>query len=155
MAAGHDLLVVGELAVDEPAHQLDGVDVEDHLAPGRCQHDVHRVVRVGQDAHELDVRASGDDQAGVLDRQQHLERLDRDAVVVGRGEGQPVAREAGQDAGQDRARLVAGGREGDLRERLAQHLLADAGGGSLAGRRDDRELVRVDAPKVRLIAPGA
>ena len=95
-----------------------------------------------------------DDQAGVLDRHQDVDGLDRDAVVVGCREGEPLAREAGQHAGQDGSRLVAGRRERDLGERLAEHLLADAGGRSLARGGDDRELVRVDAPQVRLEPAG-
>ena len=76
-------------------------------------------------------------------------RLDRDPVVVGRGEGQLVALEPGQHAGQDRAGLVAGGREGRLVERLAEDLLLDPGRRPLAGRLDGRELVGVDALDVR------
>ena len=54
----HDLLVVRELAVDEPADEVDAVEVEQDLVAGRGQDDLDRVVDVGQDPGEL-VRAPG------------------------------------------------------------------------------------------------
>ena len=90
---------------------------------------------------------SGD---GVEDR----DRLDRDPVVVGGGEGQLVALEPGQDAGQDRPGLVAGGREGGLGQGPAQDVLGDPRGRSLAGGLDGRELVGVDALDVGLEPAG-
>ena len=83
------------------------------------------------------------------------DRLDRDPVVVGGGEGQPVALEPGEDAGQDRPRLVAGGRERRLVERLLEDLLGDPRRGPLAGGLDRRELVGVDALDVGLEAAAA
>ena len=82
-----------------------------------------------------------------------MQRLDGDAVVVGRGQRDAVALEAGEDAGQDRTGLVGRRGEGDLAEGLAQGALADAGRGPLAGGRDDRELLGVDAPQGGLLAP--
>ena len=46
---GSDLLVVRELAVDEPADEVDAVEVEEDLVARRGEHDLDRVVDVGQD----------------------------------------------------------------------------------------------------------
>ena len=108
-----------------------------------------------EDPDQLVERAGRDHDAGVLDRVQQRDRLDGDAVVVGRGEGQAIALEAGQDAGQDGPCLVAGGGERGLLEGLPQDLLRGPRRGPLAGRRDGREVVGVDALDVRLEAPGA
>ena len=45
----HDLLVVRELAVDEPADEVDALDVEQDLVAAGGEHDLDRVVGVGQD----------------------------------------------------------------------------------------------------------
>ena len=74
-----------------------------------------------------------------------LQGADRDPVVVGGGQGHRVAAQPGQDAGQDRPALVAGRREDDLAQRLAQHAGVDAGGRRLADGGHDRELVGLDA----------
>ena len=47
------LLVVRELAVDQPAHEVDALEVEQDLVPGLGQHDLDRVVGVGQDPRQL------------------------------------------------------------------------------------------------------
>ena len=83
---------------------------------------------------------------GVEDR----DGLDRDPVVVGGGQGQLVALEPGQDAGQDRPGLVAGRREGRLGQGLAEDVLGDPRRRPLAGRADRRELLGVDALDVGL-----
>ena len=150
-----DLLVVRELAVDEAADEVDALEVEDDLVLGRCQDDVDGIVAVRQHALELVVRAGRDHDRRLLDRIQGGQRLDRDAVVVGGRERQPVALEASQHAGQDRSRLVGRGGEDDLREGLLQRPLADARRGPLPGRGDDRELVGVDAAQVRPLAATA
>ena len=46
---GHDLLVVRELAVDEPADQVDALEVEQDLVAPAGEDDLDRVVDVGQD----------------------------------------------------------------------------------------------------------
>ena len=107
-----DLLVVRELAVDQPADEVDALEVEQDLVLGRGEDDLDRVVGVGEDPRQLVERPCRDRRrsspsTGVEDR----DRLDRDPVVVGGGERQLVALEPGQDAGQDRPGLVAGGRE--------------------------------------------
>ena len=116
--------------------------------------DLDRVVDVGQDPGELVERPRRDDDArlghGVEDR----DGLDRDPVVVGGGEGQLVALELGEDAGQDRARLVARGRERGLGQGPAQDVLGDPRGRPVAGGLDGRELVGVDALDVRLEPAG-
>ena len=75
----NDALIVGELAVDELGHQLDVAEAE--LRLGRRQHDVERLVVVGQLARQFEHG---------LARQDDLE-----AVVVGRdrfgGIGEAVA----------------------------------------------------------------
>ena len=81
-------------------------------------------------------------------------RLDGDPVVVGGGEGQLVALEPGEDAGQDRPGLVARGRERGLVERLAEDLLGDPGDRPLAGGLDGREVVGRDPLDVRFEAAG-
>ena len=48
MRLRHDLLVVGELAVDEPAHEVDAIEVEQDLVAAAGQDDLDRVVDVGQ-----------------------------------------------------------------------------------------------------------
>ena len=150
-----DLLVVGELPVDEAADEVDALDVEEDLVLlGREDH-LDRVVSVGQDPGQLGVRAGGDHDARLLDRVEAGDRGDGDPVVVGGGERDPIALESSEDAGQDGASLIAGGREGDLGQGPTEDLLADPRGGPLAGRRDCRELVGVDPPQVRLEAPAA
>ena len=67
-ALRQDLLVVGELAVDQPADQVDALEVEQDLVPAGRQDDVDRFVRVGQDARQLVERAGRDDDARLLDR---------------------------------------------------------------------------------------
>ena len=150
VALGHDLLVVRELAVDEAADQVDAVEVEQDLVAAAGQDDLDRVVDVGQDPGELVERPGRDDDARLGDGVEDRDGLDRDPVVVGGGERQLVALEPGEDAGQDRPGLVAGGREGGLGQGLAQDVLGDPGGRSLAGRPDRRELVGIDALDVGL-----
>ena len=82
-----DRLVVRELAVDQPADEVDALEVEQDLVAGLGEHDVDRVVGVAEDPHELVERARRHDDAGVADRIEDRDRLDRDAVVVGGGEG--------------------------------------------------------------------
>ena len=78
----------------------------------------------------------------------------RDAVVVSGSESQLVAREPRQHAGQDGPCLVCGCGKDDLRKSRAKILLADARGRTVAGRRNNREFIRFDAPQLRLIAAG-
>ena len=49
MTLWHDLLVVGELAVDQPAHEIYTLEVEQDLVATRREEDVHRLGRVGED----------------------------------------------------------------------------------------------------------
>ena len=93
---------------------------------------------------------AGHHDAGVLDRVEQRDRLDRDPVVVGGREGERRPFEPGEHSGQDRPRLVGGGRERGLLERLAQDLLGDTGRRPVAGGRDGREVLRVDALDMRL-----
>ena len=146
----HDLLVVGELPVDQPADQVDPVEVEEDLVPAARQDDLDRVVDVGQDPGQLVERPRRDDHAGLRHGIEDRDGLDRDPVVVGRREGQLVALELGQDPGQDRSRLVACRGERRLGEGAPQDVLGDPRRGSLAGGADRRELVGVDALDVRL-----
>ena len=118
------------------------------------EHDLDRLVDVGQDPGELVEGAGRDDDARLRDRVEDRDRLDRDPVVVGRGQGQLVALELGQDPGQDRPGLVACGGERGLGQGPAQDVLGDPGGRPLAGRLDRRELVGVDALDVRLEPAG-
>ena len=60
---GHDLLVVRELAVDEPADEVDAVEVEQDLVAAAGEDDLDRVVDVGQDARQLVERPGRDDHA--------------------------------------------------------------------------------------------
>ena len=83
-----------------------------------------------------------------------VDRLDGDAVVVGRGESQLVALELGQDTGQDRSGLVRGSGERHLAEGLPQDVLGHPGRRPLAGRRNGRELLGVDTLDTRLEPPG-
>ncbi len=150
VALRHDLLVVRELAVDEPADEVDPIEVEEDLVALAGEHDLDRVVDVGQDPEQLVERPGRDDHARLGDGVEDRDGLDRDPVVVGRGERQLVALEPGQDAGQDRARLVAGGGERRLGESPAQDVLGDPRRRPLAGGTDGREFVRVDALDVGL-----
>ena len=150
VALRHDLLVVRELAVDEPADQVDPVEVEEDLVPAAGEHDLDRVVDIGQDPGQLVERPGRDDHARLGDGVEDRDGLDRDPVVVGGGERQLVALEPGQDAGQDRPCLVAGGRERRLGQGLAHDVLGDPRGRPLAGRADGREFVRVDPLDVGL-----
>ena len=150
VALRHDLLVVRELAVDQPADEVDAVEVEQDLVAAAGEDDLDRVVDVGQDPGQLVERPGRDDDARLGDGVEDRDRLDRDPVVVGGGERQLVALEPGQDAGQDRPRLVAGGRERRLGEGPAQDVLGDPRRRPLAGGADGRELVGVDALDVGL-----
>ena len=150
VAGRDDLLVVRELAVDQPADEVDPVEVEQDLVRAAGQDDLDRVVDVGQDPGQLVERPGRDDDARLRDGVEDRDRLDRDPVVVGGGQGQLVALEPGQDAGQDRPGLVAGGREGRLGQGPAEDVLGDPRRRSLAGRPDGRELVGVDALDVGL-----
>ena len=152
MALRQDLLIVRELAVDEPADEVDALEVEQDLVLARGEDHVDRVVDVGQDPAELVERAGRDDDARLLDRVERRDRLDRDPVVVGRRQGQLVPFEAAQDPGQDRTGLVAGRRERRLVERLPERLLGDPGRRALAGGRDGREFLGIDALDVGLEA---
>ena len=147
---GHDLLVVRVLAVDQAADEVDALEVEQDLVACAGQHDLDRVVDVGQDPGQLVERPGRDDDARLLDRVEDRDGLDRDPVVVGGRQRELVALEPGQDAGQDRPGLVAGRGEGGLGQGLAQDVLGDPGRRPLAGGPDRRELVRVDALDVRL-----
>jgi hypothetical protein len=62
---------------------------------------------------------------------------------------------AGEHAGQDGSRFIAGSGEGDFGEGSPKDLLADAGGWPLAGGRDRRELIGVDPAEVGLEASAA
>ena len=159
---GHDLLVVRELAVDEPADEVDPVEVEEDLVAAAGEDDLDRIVDIGEDPRELVEGSSRDDDARLGDRVEDRDGLDRDPVVVGGRERQLVALELGQDAGQDRPGLVARRGEGRLGQGPAQDVLGDPGRRSLAGRADRRELVGVDAldmgleppaPQVERVAP--
>ena len=111
---------------------------------------VDRVVDVGEHPRELGQRAGRDDEARLLDRIEHADRLDGDPVVVGGGQGEPVALEPGEDAGEDRPGLVARRGERHLEERLAEGVLGDPRGRPLTGGRDGREFLGVDALDVGL-----
>ena len=74
-----------------------------------------------------------------------VDRPDGDPVVVRGGERQLAALEPGEDAGQDRAGLVARGGEDRLLEGVLQDLLGDPRRRPLAGGLDRRELLGVDA----------
>ena len=152
---GHDLLVVRELAVDQPADQVDPVEMEQDLVAACRQDDLDRVFDVGQDPGQLDEGARRDDHAGLRHWIKDRDGLDRDAVVVGRGEGHLVALEAGQDAGQDRPRFIGGRGEDGFRQRPAQRVLGDPGGRPLAGRADRGELVGIDTLDVGLESAAA
>ena len=131
------------------------LDVEQDLVPARGEDHLDRVIRVAQDPHQLRQGPGGHHDARVADRVEDRDRLHRDPVVVGGGQGHRVALEAAQDAGQDRSRLVGRGREGRLLEGPLQDVLGDAGGRALAGRLDGRELVGVDPLDVGLERTGA
>ena len=60
---GHDLLVVRELAVDQPADEVDALEVEQDLVAARGEHDLDRVVDVGEDPRQLVEGARRDDDA--------------------------------------------------------------------------------------------
>jgi hypothetical protein len=122
------------------------------LRPARGRLD--RIVRVGQDATKGVERAGRDDDARLLDGVQDGDRLDRDPVVVGGGQGELGALEAGQDAGQDRPGLVGCGGEGHFGESLAQDVLGNPSRRLLAGGRDGRELLGIDSLDPRLEAAG-
>ena len=146
----HDLLVVRELAVDQPAHEVDAVEVEQDLVATAGQDDLDRVVDIGQDPGELVEGAGRDDDARLGDGVEDRDGLDRDPVVVGGRQGQLVALEPGQDPGQDGSSLVARRGERRLVERPSQDVLGDARGRALAGGLDRRELLGVDALDVGL-----
>ena len=57
MGLRQDLLVVGELAVDEPAHEVDALEVEQDLVAGLGEDELDRVVGVGEDRGSSSVRA--------------------------------------------------------------------------------------------------
>ena len=130
------------------------VEVEQDLVAGRGQHDLDRVVDVGQDPRELVEGPRRDHDARLRHRVEDRHGLHRDPVVVGRGERQLVALEPGQDPGQDRSGLVARSGECRLRQGAAQDVLGDPRRRSLAGGLDGRELVGIDALDVRLEPPG-
>ena len=155
VARRHDLLVVRELPVDEPADEVDALEVEQDLVARRGQDDVDRVVDVGQHAGQLVEGPGRDDDARLRDRVEDRDRLDRDPVVVGGRERQLVALEPGQDAGQDGSRLVRCRGEGRLGQGAAKDVLGDPGRRSLAGGLDGRELVGIDALDVGLEAAAA
>ena len=150
-----DLLVVRELAVDEPADEVDALEVEQDLVAAAGEDDLDRVVGVGQDPRQLVERPGRDDDARLRDGIEDRDGLDRDPVVVGRGERQ-----------RDRPRTGRGRRSGSgaprrwrprrsSRRGPAQDVLGDPRRRSLAGGLDRRELVRVDALDVRLEAAAA
>ena len=56
-----DLLVVGELAVDQPGDEVDPVEVEQHLVAGLGEDELDGVVGVGQDPAQLRQGAGRDD----------------------------------------------------------------------------------------------
>ena len=63
-----DRLVVRVLAVDQAAHQVDALEVEEDLVPRVGEDDRDRVVDVGEDAAQLVKRPGRDDDARLLDR---------------------------------------------------------------------------------------
>ena len=117
-----------ELPVDQPADQVDPLQVEQDLIPCRRKDDIDRVVGVGEDPGQLVERASRNYHAGFLDRIEHGQSLDRDAVVVRRGQGQLVTLKTGQDAGKDRSGLIGSGSEGDLAQGVFGASLPDLAG---------------------------
>src|ERR1035437_3678178 len=90
-------------------------------------------------------RPGRDDEARLLDWIEDCQRLDRDAVIVGRGQSQLVSLELGEYSGQDRPGLVRRGGEGHFTKSLTQNVLRNACGRALTGRRNCRKLVRIDA----------
>ena len=70
----HDLLVVRELAVDQPADEVDAVEVEQDLVLAGGEDDLDRLVDVGEDPRQLVEGAGRDDDARLRDRVE-----DRDA----------------------------------------------------------------------------
>jgi hypothetical protein len=146
VAGRDDGLVVRELALDQPADEINALDVEEHLALVRGHRDLDRRLGIRQDAHQLGVRTPGHDDHDLrVDRPVQRQVADCDPVVVGRGERHPVTGEPGQHAGQDRPALVAGGGEDHLAERLAQDAGIHAGDRGVADGCHHRELIGLDA----------
>ena len=91
-----DLLVVRELAVDQPADEVDALDVEQHLVARLGEHELDRVVGIGEHAHELGEGPRRDRPPRRSSTGSRIvDRPHGDPVVVGRGERQPVALEPG------------------------------------------------------------
>ena len=147
---GHHRLVVRELTVDEAAHEIHALEMEEDLVARLGQDDLDGAVIVGEHAHELHQCPGGHDDAGVSNGIEHRDGLHGDAVVVGCGQRQRLALEAAEDAGEDGPGLVGRRREGSLLEGLTEDVLGYAGRGPLAGRLDCRELLGIDALQVRL-----
>ena len=93
MGRRQDLLVVRELSVDQAADDVGAFDVEEDLALGAGEHDVDRIVRVCQHAHQLGVGTCRHHEARVLDRVDDRQAADGDDAVVRRGQRQLVARQ--------------------------------------------------------------
>ena len=118
--------------------------MEQDLVPGRRENDGDRLVRVGEDPSQGIERASWDDDARLLHGVQDGDRLDRDPIVVGRGQGELGTLEASQNACQDRSGFVRRRGEGDFGESLAQDILGDASRRFLTRGRDGRELLGIN-----------
>ena len=76
VARRQDLLVVRELAVDQPADEVDALEVEEDLVARLGEDELDRVVGVGQDPDELAEGAGRDDDARLLDR------VERSSIVL-------------------------------------------------------------------------
>ena len=156
---GEQLLVVGELAVDEARGDPDVAgrvaELEDGLVLADGDLDVARAQGGGQ-ARDLAERLDRDDGLDLgLERVVELRLLDGQPVAVGGDHLERVADDGHEHTGEDRPRLVARSGAADLVQRLDERLAADReGAGHVEGGRL-REVGRRPGVEREGGAPGA
>ena len=156
VACGDDLLVVGELPLDDPRDQVGLVGVKNDLALVRSHEDVDRtVLGIFEDPCDLEEAFCGDDH---LDRRVHSVKearvSHRQSVWVGSRHRDEVTGEGCEDARKDWSAVVRRRDERDLANHPAKRPLRHAGGGLLRDLGDDRKLFRIHAFDVGLVGTG-
>ena len=120
----NDPLVVGKLAVDELGDELDGAEAKHHLVAG--QHDLQRLVAVGELAPEFGHRLARQDDLGLLVLAFELALGKGEPVAVGGDHAQRVAGDHHEQAVEVVADILLRHRVGDLGELVLEDLLRHA-----------------------------
>ena len=122
-------MVVGEGTLEQVCHDLDVVEPEEGLILGRGYGELHGIGLAAGKAGDLVEGTGGNNEVDVLgQRFEELAFVHREPEAVRGGEGEVVSGDLDLDAGEHRPRVLGGGGDGDVFDRVVQHA-----GGDLSG----------------------